>query len=454
MTRLIHLWDRFRGSFWFIPGLMMVAAALLAFVLPWTDSRMGDSVAQKSAWLATTVSAGQTTVSTIAGASVTVTGVVFSITMVTLSLTSSQFGPRLIRTFMEDSVTQVTLGAFVGTSVYCLLVLRLIRGLEAGAVVPHVSVLAAVVLAIFDLCILVYFVHHTARAVQPSHIVRDVANSLDESVDRLFPEKIGTAEADVDESHRGAGGRLQGEPYVVKAPKNGYLQGINEQALMDWAIDADVTIELLHRPGDFVSELLPIAHVRPRPTGEDAEADCDRTIQEAVVIGRDRTPRQDVRCTISELAEIAVRALSPGINDPYTATYCVDALGVGLARMAMRDRPSPRRYDDSDALRLLARPVTFEEAMGEAFDPIRQYCGGSLLVNLCLLRSLGRIAACLSAQDDADIVYRQAEMVVRGAEAALPEARDRRRIRLGLTAVREALKAYPAPDDVSFEHAA
>ena len=451
LTRLVRLWDRFRGSFWFVPAVCTLLAGLLAVGVPAADSRLGADFAEKSAWLATTVSAGQTTVSTIAGASVTVTGVVFSITMVTLSLTSSQFGPRLVRTFMEDTVAQLTLGAFVGTSVYCLLVLRLIRGLEGEAVVPHISVLVAVGLAVADLGLFVYFVHHTAKVVQPSHVVRDVAADLDEAIDRLFPEHAGTPAADLAPADRGAGGRLSGPARTVPAPGDGYVQAVDESALMKAASKYDVTIELLRRPGEFVAENLPVARIRPVPAGAAAEK-LDEAVRDALLLGGSRTPRQDLGCAVGELTEIAVRALSPGVNDPFTASQCVDALSATLGRLAARDRPDPHRYDDTDELRLVARPITFAEALGQAFDPIRQYCRGSLVVNEDLLRGLGRIAWFVDRPGDADAVHRQAAMIVRGAREGLPEPRDVARVERRAAELREALPDFPPPADVADEY--
>ena len=448
MTRLVHLWDSFRGSFWFLPALMSAAALLLAFLVPAVDQRLGDDFAEKSAWLATTVSAGQTTVSTVAGASITVTGVVFSITMVTLSLTSSQFGPRLVRTFMEDPVPQVTLGAFVGTSVYCLLILRLIRGLEGEAVVPHISVLVAVGLAVLDLAVFVYFVHHIAQVVQPSHVVRGVADDLDDALDRLFPERAGNPAADLAPADRDAGGRLSGPALEVSVAEDGYVQGIDGETLLEAATAADVTIELLHGPGEFVAAGLPVARVRPvPPDGEEADR-LREAVGEAFLVGRTRTPRQDLGCPIAELAEVAVRALSPGVNGPFTATLCVDALSAALGRLASRDRADPHRYDDADELRLVGRPITFGEALGQAFDPIRQYCRGSLLVNECLLRGLGRIAARVERPGDADELFRQAAMIVRGANDGLFEPRDRDRIGRRAAELREALRGFTPPADV------
>ena len=450
MTRLVHLWDDFRGSFWFTPAVLSVVAVVLAVAVPAVDARLGDDFADKSAWLATTVSAGQTTVSTIAGACVTVTGVVFSITMVTLSLTSSQYGPRLVRTFIEDVVAQVTLGAFVGTSVYCLLILRLIRGFEGEAVVPHISVLVAVGLAVVDLGILVYFVHHTAHVVQPAHVVRGVADDLDEAIDRLFPAYAGTPAADLDAADRGAAGRLTGPALTVNAPRDGYVQAVDERSLIEAAKGAGVTVELLHRPGDFVVKDLPVARVRPVPHGNAAEA-LTKAVCDAFLLGRTRTPRQDLGCAISELSEIAVRALSPGVNDPYTASQCVDALAGTLGRIAARERPDPHRYDDANELRLVARPLSFADALGEAFDAVRQYCRGSLLVNEDLLKGLGRIAAFVERPEDADALHRQAAMVVRGAREGLFERRDVDRIECRAAEFREALRAFPPPADADHD---
>ena len=207
-----------------------------------------------------------------------------------------------------------------------------------------------------------------------------------------------------------------------------------------------MTVELLHRPGDFIVRDLPVARVRPVPHGDAAKA-LAGAVSDAFLLGRTRTPRQDLGCAISELSEIAVRALSPGVNDPYTASQCVDALSATLGRIAARDRPDPHRYDDARELRLVARPLSFADALGEAFDAVRQYCRSSLLVNEDLLKGLGRIAAFTERPEDADALHRQAAMIVRGAREGLPEPRDVERIERRAAEFREALRAFPPPDD-------
>jgi uncharacterized membrane protein len=189
-TWLIGLWDRILGSFWFLPAILVLLAATLGGVLPTFDEGV-QIHADGLRWLETTPDGARTVSSVVAGAMMTVAGVVFSVTMVTLSIASSQFGSRVLRNRMRDRATQLALGAFLGTSVYCFLVLRTIQATDENTFVPHISVTVGIALAVGSLFVLIYFIHDVVEAVQAPHIVARLAYDLDDSITRLFPEKIG-----------------------------------------------------------------------------------------------------------------------------------------------------------------------------------------------------------------------------------------------------------------------
>ena len=456
MTWLTALWDSVRNSFWFLPAVFSLVAAAAAFGLPELDAHLDSDIREHAPWLVTTVSAGQTTVSAIAGATVTVTGVVFSITMVTLSLTSSQLGPRLIRTFLDDLTVQLTLAAFIATSVYCLIVLRTIRDVGedlgeayAGGVVPHLSVAAAVVFALFDLAVLVWFIHHTARAIQPSHVAQRVADDLDETIDRLFPEHVGRSAEEVEPSERLGMDVLAGPAAAVPSDEDGYVRGVDEQALMDFAGTHDAVLRVICRPGEFVVRDGPLAEVRPASVldGDGGDA-LRRSVRDAFVIGRTRTPRQDLTRSLLELTEIAVRALSPGINDPFTAVLCLDRLSATLGRLAGRTIPGPYRFDEDGRLRVVADPITFPEALHAVYDPIRQYARDSVVATDAVLLSLRRIAERVGDDEQAAAVARQASWVAKGCGEGMPEPADRRRVRDRYAEVLAELRAFTLPDDI------
>ena len=192
-TYFLNLWDTARTSYWFVPSIFAATALILSFGMPLVDESILNSGIQLPEWIFTTTSTARTTLSAMASAMIAVTGTVFSITIVTLSLTSQQFGPRLLRRFMYDLTTQVTLGVFLATGFYCLLMLRVVESQVNGLVAPHLSVLVAVVFAILSMAMLIVFIHHIAMLIQAPNVVAAVARDLDDAILRLFPEKIGEA---------------------------------------------------------------------------------------------------------------------------------------------------------------------------------------------------------------------------------------------------------------------
>lgn len=420
-AKLFSYWNRMRSSFWFLPILMACAAVGLALATTTLDR--GDTLRalRVDGWLFTGGAEGASTVlGTIAGSMITVVGIVFSMTLVTLSLASSQFGPRLLRNFMRDTTYQLVLGIFVATFLYCLLVLRTIRHAEGeGAFVPHLSVTLGVLLAVLSLGVLIYFIHHVSVAIQANEIIARLSQELCTSIEQQFSEPTGAARVAAVENVDPA----QGTP--VASSHSGYLQFVDLQVLLDLARRNGRILCLECRPGDHIMAGRPL--VSCCPSGALPEGLAEE-INGAFVMGNQRTAGQDVLFVVDQLVEIAVRALSPGINDPFTAMACIDRLGIALAQAARREPPSPYRFDDAGQLCLVVPQLTYAMLADAAFDPIREYGCASMAVSLRLLGTIATIAPALPPGPARNCLAGHARRIARRAGQCLTEEEDRLRI--------------------------
>ncbi len=363
----------------------------------------------------------------IAGSMITIAGVVFSMTLVALSLASSQLGPRLLRNFMRDTTTQMVLGTFVATFLYCLLVLRTIRRAEEIAFVPHLSVTLGVVLAVVSVGVLIYFIHHVSMSIQVNEIVKRVGEELIEGIERLFPENIGRGAPRIptEPPHAGFLDTFDREARPIVSAEDGYLQYVDGDALMALAMQEGVVIRLERRPGHYVVAAHPLALVWP---GNRVTDQLVARVNTVFALGNQRTSGQDIEFAVNQLVEIAIRALSPGVNDPFTAMTCVDRLGSALCRLAQRDMPSPYRHDTQDQLRVIAPVITFPDVTDVAFNQIRQYGRTSTAVTLRLLETIAEVAVSAHRPEDRAALLRHAEMIARGAREGLPEEEDRQKV--------------------------
>ncbi|MEW5746131.1 MAG: DUF2254 domain-containing protein [Nitrospirota bacterium] len=434
-AKLSALWDSLRTSYWFVPMLMAVASVALWAVVYYLDIRLEDRRVARLGWIyAGGPDGAREVLSAVAGSMITVTGVVFSITIVALTLASQQFGPFLLRNFMRDKGNQVVLGTFIATFIFCLLTLRTVRGTDTVVFVPHLLVSASVLLAMLSIGVLIYFIHHVSAFIQASNIISVVSRDLEESIDRLFPERLGLGvpsprEEDIPK-------RFEAESRPVGARGYGYIKAVDSDSLLETAGEDDLVIRLVKRPGDFVGEGDIIAAVWPV---ERADQDLDAAVNEAFMLGSQRTATQDVEFVFNQLVEVAVRSLSPGINDPFTAIICIDHLGQGLRRMAGRSIPSPFRYAGDGTLRVIAFPVTFPEMVATTFDQIRYYGRSSAAVARRLLETIITIAPHIRREEDRGALLLQAEMIERGSREDIPEEEDRKEITKRYRAAREAL---------------
>ncbi|MDT8442133.1 MAG: DUF2254 domain-containing protein [Desulfuromonadales bacterium] len=442
-VQFFKAWDRVRSSFWFLPALMAGGAMVLAFATVALDTQVTDWLALN--WGLTFTGGaegGSSLLGAIAGSMITIAGVVFSMTLVALSLASSQLGPRLLRNFMRDTTTQMVLGTFVATFLYCLLVLRTIRRAEEIVFVPHLSVTLGVLLAVVSVGVLIYFIHHVSVSIQANEIVARVGTELIEGIERLFPENIGRGAPRIptEPPHAGFLDMFDREARPIVSAGDGYLQYVDGDTLMALAMQEDVVIRLERRPGHYVVAAGPLALVWP---GSRVTDQLVARVNTAFALGNQRTSGQDIEFAVNQLVEIAIRALSPGVNDPFTAMTCVDRLGSALCRLAQRDMSSPYRHDTQGQLRVIAPVITFPDITDVAFDQIRQYGRTSTAVTIRLLETIARVASSAYRPEDRAALLRHAEMIARGAREGLPEEEDRQKVEERFQSANQLLSESP-----------
>lgn len=410
MTRLTFLWDRVIGTLWFVPVMMSLAAVSLVVACGYLAGTLTESGERPFFLYAGDVESARIVLSTVAGSIITVAGVSFSVTMVALSLASSQFGPHLLVNFMRDRGNQIVLGSFIATFLFCLLSL----GTTTREAEGYASLCASVALVLtgISLGLLIYFIHHIASSMQADRVVQEVAAQARVALDRLFPEEAGETAGDVPAFP-------VSEPVrVVGVEQTGYLQAVDEAGLLSVAEEHDLIIRVLCRPGHFVIEGAALLEL----SGSNAERVPLKDLHGNFIIGGSRTAYQDPEFGIQQLVEVAVRAMSSGINDPFTAITCVDRLTGLLCRIAPVPARPPTRLDDAGRPRLYLDPVDFSGVADAAFDQIRQFSSGIPAVSIRLLEGLAEIAALVRDPKRRDAVQRQAKMLVAARREELQEA--------------------------------
>ncbi|HEY0998284.1 MAG TPA: DUF2254 domain-containing protein [Streptosporangiaceae bacterium] len=410
-----------RTSLWFVPALEVGAAIVLFAGTIAVDQAAYHGDFTLPGWVISgSADAARQILTTIAAALITVVGVVFSIILVTLTLASTQFGPRMLRNFIRDRGTQVTLGTFVATFVYAVLVLASIGVGSHGEFVPHVSVTVTLALMVVDLAVLIYFIHHTAVSIQLPQVIASIAADLTEAI-----EEQGSGNA---EPHPKAGptaselvGRTEEGGAVLLAPVSGYLQYIKLQDLVRLATQADAVINLEYRPGHFIVRGHRFAAVWP----PEAAPLVRQALGRAHLVGPHRTLSQDVSFGIDQLVEIALRALSAAVNDTFTALTCIDWLGENLCKIVAQWHPARVHRDDRGYIRVIAAEPSYDRLVQRSFEKLRQSSLGQPAVMIRMLDALARIMAETTSEGQRRVLLEQAEMINRACERSVPEVADR-----------------------------
>ena len=410
-----------RTNLWLVPTAETLGATLL-----FLGTRAVDSAAYYRGWhlpgwvIAGSADAARQILTTLAAALITVVGVVFSIILVALTLTSTQFGPRMLRNFIRDRGTQWTLGTFVATFVYAMLDLVAIGTGPHGDFVPHVSITVVLALTLLDVGVLIYFIHHIAVMIQLPQVIAGIARDLADAVEHEMDSQGGRAhsrtapEVDVLRAMMERGGG------VVTAPESGYLQFVRRSMLIDLAVEHDAVIKLHYRPGHFVVRGHPFVTVWPAETASDIE----RWLRRSHITGPYRTLTQDVAFAVDQLVEIGIRALSPAVNDTFTALTCIDWLGECLCRIARDWDPDPICRDSNGLVRLILTPVSYDRLVQRAYEKVRQAAGGMPAILIRQLDSLVLITRSTRLPEQLPVLLAQAEMIHRLAKETVPEPSD------------------------------
>jgi uncharacterized membrane protein len=416
-------------SLGFIPGLITVVFAALGIVLVEIDR--GLDLTGVTWVFQGDGSAARTVLSVIAGSLITVAGLTFSMTMVVLQLASSQFSPRVLRTFFGDRITQVTIGMYGGTFVYSLLVLRAVGSYGDGGFVPRLSLTAASVLGIAAVVLLIVFLHHVSQMVQVSHVTASIARATLERTDSLFPKPF--VEAGDGDAERVLAQWSAGQPGgTVRPERPGFVQRVAVDELARALSDRAERVAVLVRPGDFVGTADPIAELWPRSAADE----CAEPVRNAVPIEDERDLDQDVDFGLRQLADIALRAVSPGVNDPTTAVTAIGYMRVVLTRLAERADPPELVRFDSDVV-VAVRGQRFADRLDTLLQ-ISRHAADDGWVTGALLQTLaacGAAAVACNGHGRVAAIRSLAETIAEQAVAQAANDHDRRRARERLAAV-------------------
>jgi len=422
MKKFIFFWKELLTTFWFLPVLIICLAVFLSIILVVLDNSFEIS---EESWvhffLVNDSDSARSILSTISGAMIGVAGTVFSVTLVALTLASSQFGPRLIKNFMYIKLNQVVLGSYIATYLYCLLVLNSIKDSDGFAFIPSISILVAIFAAIANIVLLIIFIHQIAVHIQADRVVADISDFIAKQLENLFPEKIEKENRSEEKIDITSALSSYNNKVSIKSPMSGYLQYISLDDLINLLSKQNALLKVHHRAGSYLVKEIEIAELLTRSKWEEEKIE---TLLNQFVIGKTKTPQQDIEYSIHQMVEIASRALSPGINDPYTAIACIDNLTSTMSYLAQAKFPSKYKFDEDGQLRIIAKTLDFEGVLNAAFNQIRQFSTGSAAVIIRLIEALTTIQQFTQNEYQKKAVIKHAEMVLFIGEQSIKETND------------------------------
>jgi len=432
MSRLINLLIMLRTRLWLIPGAMVLAAMLVAYVMVASGADLLRYSGPRTVWLfGGDAETARSLLSTILSGMMTMTSLVVSVTFVILSLAASQLGPRLISIFMGDRQIQAVLGFFLGTIVYLLLIFRSLDQSLGPDGVPATAVTLASLLTLLCLFALLLYVHKIARLIIADTIVDSVARDLMRSIVERLPRSPDTPPPPPATAPQA----LQQVPIGT----SGYLQTIDYAALVRLACECDAVFRVTVRAGHFIMVRGCHVEVFAKSTLDGASL---RRLRRAFITGPERSPAQDLEYSIRQLVEIALRALSPGINDPFTAIAVVDRLGEAAEEIATRDAEPSLLQDGDGTVRVMADRSSIAGLFDAAFDPIRQAAGACPAVLIRMSDMFGQLAPALQGEAARSATEAHLRRLRETATAADLVACDRQAL---LERITEAEAAVAAP---------
>jgi uncharacterized membrane protein len=434
LSSRIPAWRResLRTNLWLIPSLEVLAAVLLFAGTYGLDRAAHAGDFTLPSWIIQPGADGARQIlTTMAAAVITVVGVVFSITIVALTLASTQFGPRMLRNFIRDRGTQHTLGAFVATFVYSVLTLVAIGNGAHDPLVPNISITVALLALVLDMGVLIYFINHITNSIQLPQVIASIARDLSTAIaaegwrgESSSVTPSGPSVAEIERQLAESGG-------VVRTARSGYLQFVHYDTLVGIASRSNAVIRLHYRPGHFLVEGHPLATVWP-PSAADA---VTRSLERAHLTGPYRTLAQDLSFAVDQLVEIAIRALSPAVNDTFTALTCIDWLGESLCKIAAEWAPTQVHRDESGQIRLISAAVGYQRIVERAYEKIRQASRGMPAVMIRQLDALVKVMEYTTTVAQRDVLVEQARRIETANLESNPEAADRADVTLAYDSV-------------------
>jgi uncharacterized membrane protein len=399
-------------SFWFAPVVMSVGAIFLAWVMYWVDSRIPNELLQSSRFIVSgTPGEMRSILVGMAGTILATAGVVFTLLTLPLSTVAAQYGSRLLRVFLGDRITQFVLGMFVATFVYCLAATLSIPPVKVEPEGPQLTVTVGLFLMLGTFASLILLVQHISTMLQAPNIAAVAGAELMDVVRAEIPEQV-TSGGQI--RQEAANSLVDIDGYRVRAIKTGYIQYIDPQSLLTLAIDKDLVIRLLRKPGQFIWNDVAVALVWPASR---VDEELDQHLRQAFQIGNARTPTQDVAYAVNQLVEMAVRAMSPAINDPFTAMTCLDYIGEGLALFIQQGEKSANFFDLDGKLRLVIEPVTLEELLDGAFDMLRHCSCNNTSVLLHMLKVIDTIGQVTSSGEAHKALLHHVNLILAESQA-------------------------------------
>jgi len=410
-----HIMYNLRGGFLVRPLIIALSLGFAGALLSWLE----ETEPALSAWIPAILfpshsdpQVAQVILGGIAASIMTVVSIVFAILLMTLTLASMQFSPRIIVSFVRDRVTQWTLGIFLGTFSYCMAALPAARSVPRPFA-PVVTVMGAMLLSLICVGWLLYFIHHISQAINVNQIVHRIATETIAVIDETMP--LPRCYPSVNSSPSVDSGAWE---TTIPSATSGYIRFIDTQRLVAAAKLYAVKVQVLRRVGQFVPEGVPLLRA---DKGAQLPADGIRDLRDAFDFGPSRTLEQDVEFGVLQIVDIALKAISPAVNDPSTAISCVDQLSRVLIRYASREAPLSLLCDPPGVLRVSVMWSNFDRMLNSAFEQIRLYSQTDVAVSLRMMRALGDIAITLPDPAERRMLVETARRIVEGCAGKLGE---------------------------------
>jgi len=386
-SRLYNFWQLLRGNLWFIPGVFCLVYSLITLGLFWFEDHFFPDLELPSFLFNGTVQDAKAVTLALLAAMITMVTLVISITMVALSMSASQLGPRLIKSFMADRKTQIYIGIFFGSVFACFMLTFILHGSQIRDNIPRISACFVYGLCFANLFVLLGFVHHVSRSSIADNVVLKVSHQLSDNLRRLTAQKK-NRRSDFEDVKKDWPESFENEAMRIPSQSTGYVQNIDYDRMVAWASNHQVHLKVLFHAGFFLMEGENCMELYPaKDLNEDVLAD----LWDSVIIGKERTPTQDLEYSIRHLVEIATRALSPGINDSFTAILVVDQLAAALTKLFQREVPGEWILEKNGTCRVFGKQLHECEIVFNAFNQIRHHGRDTPLVVECLLERLATL---------------------------------------------------------------